>query len=159
MEQRIPWPAAPSTSYARPLVASPGGARPRSRLLAAAGRRSGQSAARRGQRGPSGQHTAWQPRQPAAAAPGAQTTGRGRVGCAKAVRSQLQLARCWCAAARRLVPPPLHGTATSRGAAAPDCPSAAFKSTSFTKSCAPRFDLLPYVFCHTDSMSKIDQIR
>ena len=65
MEQRIPWPVVPSTSYTRPLVGRPhpselGRCRSSWRQRGGlTGRRSGQPAAWRGQRGPSGQHTAW----------------------------------------------------------------------------------------------------
>ena len=164
MEQRIPWPVVPSTSYARPLVGRPhlsepgrcrGSWRQRGGL---AGRRSGQPATWRRQRGPSVQHTAWQPRQPAAAAPGARTTGRGRFGSAKAVRSQL--ARRWCAAARRRVPPlfctslPLHVARWRQIVLAPRSNQLALQDLAHLASI---FCL--NVFCHIDSMSKIDQIR
>ena len=127
-------------------AASPVGARPLSRLLAAAGRARG-SALR-----PTGcvAEAAW-PLRPAHGVAASTAGGRGSwrtdhgereiwVRQGRAVATRQALVRCCTTSCSSSL---LHGTATLCGAAAPDCPSAAFKSTSFTRSCAPRFNLLP----------------
>jgi len=126
-------------------AASPVGARPLSQLLAAAGRAHGPAlrpagcmagaarplgAAHGVVASPAGGRDSWR-------------TDHGereiwvRQGCTVATRQAL--ARCCTTSCSSSL---LHGTATLCGAAAPDCPSTAFKSTSFTRSCASRFNLL-----------------